>query len=879
MREGRRLAWASALVRAAAPLVPARLRAEWIAEWDAELAALADLPESSRRPIRRALGALPDAFWLRQRSIADIAVIDEIRIALRQVHQHAGFATTAAGILALGLGATVAMFCVTTQVLLRPLPYPDAERIVTVWETRAPDMEPLDVAPGNFLDWRERAQAFAHLSGVEPWSLDIAGNPRPEIWFAAKVTEGFFETFGLAPLAGRFFMPEDYRPGHDRVIVIGEAFWRQRFGADPTVVGRVVRTTEGQLYTIVGIAPAALEPRMHLTASGYRDVWLPKVIEEHEPRIRESGYWAAVGRLKPGISLEAAQAEMDALARQLAAEHPRAGERPGVRVLPLREHLVGDIRLAVALLAGSVVMVLLITCVNVANLLLARGAARGRELAVRAALGAGPRRLARQLLLEATVVAALGGLGGCLVAAWALAALGRLGPRTVPWIDTLHLDWRALVFAALATAAAALVAGALPAWRLTRVSLATAGRATSTPDRLQHRLRVALVVAEVAMALVLLAGAGLLIRSFVNLLRVDPGFERDNVVVAQVFAWDYNPSPAQLRTFFDTALARLEALPAVQQAGAVSAMPFIEANINIEGLFSIAGRPQPPDGSAPRAHLTVATPGYFRAMQIPLVAGRYFDDSDRAETRPVALISETLARRHWPPGDDPLGDRVRTQVSGRSLEAEIVGIVGSLRHDALDSGPRGEIFLPFAQRPFGSMTFVVRTADNASALLEEVRAAIWSANPSQPIYRSATLDELVDRTLTPRRFALSIAMGFAGIALLLAVAGVYGVLTAVLAGRLRELGIRVALGAGRRQIIGLVVGRALGLAGAGLAIGMAGSLVTGRLLQSVLFDTRPGDPATLAAAAGAMLVAIGLATVGPARRAVSTDPVVVLRVE
>ena len=867
-------------IRVAALLVPPGQRDEWRREWRAELASLDDLPFRIRRPARRALGAFADAFWLRQRSVADFDWIDDLRIGVRQLTQHTGFAVMTIGILSIGLAATVTMFSVTDQVLLRPLPYPDADGIVTLWETRVPSDEPLEVSPGNLLEWRQRARSsFAQLAGVDPYSLDVIGNSRPEVWFSARVTEGFFETFGVQPLLGRFFLPEEYQKGRDQVLVIGENFWRRRFAADRTIIGRTVSSSDSGPLTIVGVVPASFEPRLLPTGTGYRDVWQPKAIETFEPNLRTGGYWSAVGRLKPGITLAAAQAEMQAVSQQLAKEYPRTNEKTGVRLLPLREHLVGNVQLAVQLLAAAVVLVLLIACVNVANLLLARGSAREREIAVRVALGARRGRIIQQLLLESLLIAVLGGIMACALASWALSGIRQLGPATVPFIDRLHLDWRALAFAAGMSAAVALLSGLLPAFRVARSGLAAAGRQTTTSDASQHRLRAALVVVEVALALVLVTGAGLLIRSFVGLINVDPGFQRDRVLVTQVFAWDYNPTPAQLTTFFDRTMTQLRALPTVQEVGIVTAMPFIESNINIQGTFTITGRPQPQAAEAPRTHLTVATPGYFAAMRIPLKAGRYLDERDGASSSRVAVISEAMARHYWADGDNPIGDRVQFRFSGRPIEVEVVGIVGGLRHDTLDGDARDELFVPFGQQPYGSMTFVIRSAADASALQEPVRAAIWSINPNQTIYRSATLDELVQKTVSPRRFALAVIIGFAAIALLLAIAGVYSVLSAIMSARLREVGLRVALGASRGDILRLVLGRGLAMTALGLAVGLIGSVGAGRLLRSFLFGVTPVDPVALTASAAVMMFAAMTACYLPARRAAGADPISVLRVE
>jgi predicted permease len=431
----------------------------------------------------------------------------------------------------------------------------------------------------------------------------------------------------------------------------------------------------------------------------------------------------------------------------------------------------------------------------------------------------------------------------------------------------------------LVSAAAAVLAGVLPAYRIARSGLATAGRNTATGNAVQHRLRAGLVIVEVALALVLVAGAGLLIRSFVGLLNVDPGFQRERVMVTQVFAWDYNPTPAQMKSFFDTTISRLRLLPAVQEVGAVSAMPFIESNINIQGVFAVVGRPEVLQHEAPRTHFTVATPGYFPAMQIPLKAGRYLDERDGPDSRRVALISEAMMRHFWPRDDDPIGDHITFRFSGRPVDVEVVGVVGALRHSTLNGDARDELFIPFAQQPFGSMTFVIRSAGDASALLEPTRTTIWAVNPNQTVYRAATLDELVQNTVSPRRFALAVVAGFAAVALLLAIAGVYGVLSAIMHTRVRELGLRIALGASGWDIVRLVIVRGLLMTGTGLAIGLAGALGAGRLLQSFLFGITPQDPMVIGLSAAIMLAAALAACYVPARHAARADPIAVLRVE
>ncbi len=872
----RQLRWALHVVTMATPLVPRALRADWRREWHAELVA-ASQAAGSRGLVGYALGAFVDAFWLRQRTVADFDWIDDLRHGWRQMTANTSFAATAVAILAVGVGATVAMFSVTDQILLRPLPYPDADRLVTVWETRADTPGRLDVAPANFLDWRERVTSFETFAAAVPFGLNHTGGDEPEVFFAMQVTDGFFEAFPVQPLLGRLFRADEFAPGRNHVMVVHERFWRQRFGGDPSVVGRAF-DINGASVTLIGVVPETFQPHL-LPASAARHVWMPKIVQDWEPHIRTSGFWNVVARLKPDVTLEAAQAELAAISQQLGAEHPRTNHDVGALVVRVRDHMVGDVRGAFALLAVAVALVLIIACVNVANLLLARGMAREHEVAIRLALGASRPRVVRQLLTESLLVAAAGTLAGVWLAHAALRGVVQLGPASIPWIDTLHLDGRALAFAGVVAVAVALVSGLLPALRAGRAGLSSAGGRTTTAGRRSLRLRSALVVAEVALAFVLLAGAGLLLRSFVSLASVETGFTRANVLALQVFAEGQQPTAGRRARYIDEAVGHLAALPGVEAAGAVMAMPFIEVNINLEEVFTIASQPPPAEGETPRAFFSPATPGAFEALRVPLRRGRLFDDGDRAGRPLVALVSDTLAARYWPEGRDPIGDRIAFELAGQRGEAEVVGIVGAIRHDALTEPPRPEVFLPHAQAPAGSMTFVVRTAGDPRAAIEPAKAAIWAANPNQPIYRTATLDDLVARTTSPRRFALAIIVAFAIVALLLAAGGVYGVLSAVIGMRMRELGVRIALGATRADLVAAVMGRGLTLAAAGAAIGLAATLGAGQLIERFLFGVTPLDPVSVGAAAAALVAASVVACYLPARRAAGADPIEALRME
>lgn len=868
------------IVDLAARLVPARLRGDWRREWHGELAAAAAGDSARRGPaplVRHALGSFTDAFWIRQRDVADIDAIDDLRHGWRQLRQHAGFAITAVGILALSMAASVTAFSVVSQILLRPLPYPDPDRIVTVWERQIATPGKLDVAPGNFIDWRARATSFVQLAAADPYSYDYTGGDRPEALKALNVTEEFFDVFAVQPLAGRFFRPDEHKKGNHQVVVLTAALWRGRFGADPNIIGRAI-AIDSLPYVVVGVAPDDFQPHLLEDAPGDRQIFAAKVIEEYEPRIRVSGYWNVIGRLKDGVSIEQAQAEMAALSTVIEGENPRSNKGVRASVETLRDHLVGDVRPAVALFAAAVFGVLLIACVNVTNLLLARGAARQQELAVRTALGANRWRLVGQLLVETLLLASVASLAALVLAQAAMRGLSAWGPPEVLWINTLHVDGAALLFAAALAAAVAVAAGLVPAIRLSGTGLQGAGQRTTTGDRAQRRLRSGLVAAEVALALMLVSGTGLLIKSFVNLLNVDTGFRKDGVMVLQMFTWDRHPTPAALRSFHDRMVAKIEALPGVEAVGAVQAMPFIESNVDIRSAVRLLDQPAPAPGDEVRSSINIVTPHYFSVMGVRLISGRLLEARDGPEAPRVVLISEAFAERYLR-GLDPLGQRVEYRSSGRVAQAQVVGVVGALRHERLDEAPRAEILIPFAQSPSGSMTLVARTTVDPRTLIATAKAEIWSIDPMQTFYRTATLDELVSKTLTTRRFALIVLTGFAALALLLAAAGLYGVLSTIAAQYRREIGVRMALGAAWLDILRLVVVRGLGVAAAGVAMGLVGVIGASRVLESFLFSVAPTDPLAIGGAALLMLLVSAVACYIPARRAADADPVEALRFE
>jgi putative ABC transport system permease protein len=817
----------------------------------------------------------------------------DLKFSVRQLWSRPGFSLTAVLVIALGIGAATAIFSVLDTLVIRALPYGEADRIVTIWENnRESGLERDDVAPANFFDWREQGESFEAIAAADPYSLDLTGVERPEVIFSARVTEDFFEAFGTTALHGRTFLPEDYADG--KFVVIGERLWERRFGADQGLVGQAIEL-DGEPYTLVGVVPRSFNPHFSPSVEE-RDAWIPLVLQGWEQYTRGSRWWNVVAMLKPGVTIAQAQAEMDAISGRLAEDYPETNETIRANVVPLRDHLVGGARTALLVLQGAVVFLLLIACANVASLLLARGTERESEFAIRAALGAGRGRLIRQLLTESAALALIGGVIGILLANWTVDLIVALGPSELPRMDEIRVDGRVLGFAVSLAVGTALLFGILPSLHFSRPDLQGSMKdiRTVTAGSARRRIRNGMVVVEVALSVVLVVGAGLLARSFVSLLGVDPGFEKENVAALQIFRYEDDETPQERQQYFAEALDRIRALPGVQSAGVVSAMPLIEANIAIQQQFHIEGRALARPQDAPNTFLAIASEDYFRTMRIPVLDGRTFEDSDNADGVRVAVITESLARRHWP-NESPIGDRVQLvdddegagadeggdegDAGSTPVSWEIVGVVGQVRHDGLDHDSRPEIFLPAAQTSMGSMTFVARTDGDPAAYIQPIQSEIWALDPLQTFYRTATLEELLAKSVAARRFNLWLLGTFAVIALVLAAVGIYGVISYTTRTRTHEIGIRMALGARNDDVLRQVMIRGIQLTGIGIAIGFAGSLGLTRLMSSLLFGISATDPLTFVGVALLLAVVALAATYLPARRATEVDPVVALRVE
>jgi putative ABC transport system permease protein len=803
----------------------------------------------------------------------------DLRHALRQLAHAPGFTVVALLTLALGIGASTAIFSVLNSVLLRPLRYPDSDRLVVIRETWLPRFAELPVSPGHYFDWRAQASSFESLAALQladgipgrPGSYNLTGSGEPVRVSAARVTANTFATLGTPPALGRGLAPGDDRPGHDQVVVLSHGFWLRQLGGRRDVLGQTLRFDD-RPFTVVGVLPRdfALDRPF--------DVYTPAGFTAGEQSNRGGGHVLdVIGRLKPGVSIAQARGELQRIAARIAAQDPATSQGWGVKVTSLLEATVAGARPVLLALLGAVALLLLMACANVANLLLARAAARERELAIRAALGADRARIVRQLLTESVLLATLGGLLGVLIARVGLGALLALAPEGVPRAGEIAVDLRALGFACLLALATGITFGLAPVLRAAGIDLGEALKdgGHGAGDSRRQSLRGALVVAEVAIALVLLVGAGLLVRSVARLLQIDPGFRaRGAFAVSLSLPSRRYATPARQAAFADDAIARLAALPGVQSVGATAALPFSDDVINLIA-FRVAERPLA--GGWPTTYAFQVTPDYLPALGVPLLRGRLFDGRDVAAGAPVALINQAMARKLFG-GEDPIGRHIdAVRGGGPDQWREIVGVVGDVKQDRLDADAPLQAYAPFAQAPWPAMTFVVRAPSAPATLPAALRAAIAAVDPDQTITRIRRLDELLSRALARQQLAMWLFAIFSGAALLLAAVGIYGVMAYTVGQRTGELALRLALGAQARDVIGLVLAQGVRLIALGVAAGLAGASLFTRVLASLLFGVEAGDALTFAAVATLLALVGGAACLLPARRATKIDPTAALR--
>ncbi len=799
----------------------------------------------------------------------------DLKVAVRGLLRRPTFTLASLATFALGAGGVAAVFGAINGILLTPMPYPEPDRLVVAWEWSNSHSRQQEASPGNFLDWRERSTAFEYLVASEPYGLDWQSPDGPVYMPTWLVSENFFEAFGVAPLLGRTFRADEHEQGRGRVVVLGWARWQRQFGGDSNVVGRVI-TLDGAPWEIVGVMP-----RWFDALQGNDLIWAPKVLAGWEPTARTSPFWTVIGRVRPGMSIEQAGADLSRVTAQLAAEYPSTNASIGAVLVPITEQVVGGARRALWLLLGAVGVFLMVAAANVTGLQLARALDRGREFAVRTAIGATSSRMVRQLVTESLVLAGLGSALGFVLAMAGLGIVRRMAPPEVPRPEQLQADLPVLAVAIAVGFLTALVSGLTPALSAARSDPArglTEGGRALTAGPLARRFRAALVGGQFAFALVLLVGAGLLLRSFMALLTQDRGFQSDRVLVVVTQAWDYFPTPDARAEYVRQATERLTGVPGVEAVGMTSSIPLGE-HIGAEtGLVAIAG--QATDAAdLPEVHAVIATAGFFETLRIPLRGGRLFTPDDRAGTAPVAVVNDAFVRRFFA-GQDAVGQRIVLGISrAPHTEREIVGVVADVRREALHESARPAVYVPHAQAPTGAAGFVIRTAQDPERMVESLTKVFAGLHASMPVSSVTTLERLVGQSLRERRFLLVLLGGFALAGLGLAATGIFGVMSYITGERTREIGVRMAFGADRSMVLAMVLRDGGRLAGAGILAGLAGAFLTTRLLAGMLYGVRALDPLTFVAGA-ALLLAVGLvATWIPARRAAGLDPVDALRAE
>jgi putative ABC transport system permease protein len=804
----------------------------------------------------------------------------DVKFGARMLAKGRGFTVVALLTLALGIGANSAIFSFVNAILLRPLPYPDADRLVflTEWSEQVPEMS---FSLANFADLRDQNRVFDAVVAFRGQNYVLTGGPEPERLNGRQVTAGLFPTLGITPVLGRAFTPEEDRPGGDRVVLLSDGLWTRRFGRDPSVLGRSLVLND-EPYTVVGVMPGKLHGSWRQS-----DVWtslgrLEDTLGGPKERGNHPGVYV-IGRMKGGTTLAQARAEVEGIGRRLAEEYPASNARQSMTVQPALDALVGDLKPALLILLGAVAFVLLIACANVSNLLLARAQTRHKEIAVRTALGAGRGRVIRQLLVESLLLSLAGGALGLALAFAGVRGLIALSPASTPRIEDVGVDASVLVFTLAVSLATGVVFGLLPALQTARADTAEAlkegGRSSSAPGR--HRVRALLVVSEVSLALVLLVGAGLLLKSFWRLLAADPGFDAERVTTMTVnLPGARFDDPAKSRRFFDRVRDEMRAVPGVESFATTA--PLLG---HWQTSFTVEGRPEPPPGQRPSTDITRVSPEYFRTMGVRLLAGRTFTEQDREDKPSVCVIDETMAKAQWP-GEDPLGKRLRLGGGGHGPEnpwMTVVGIVGHVKNYGVDQESRVETYVPAAQMPVGFGVIVVRTAGDPGSVTAGIRRAVEAVDKDVPVFAVRPLADIVADGRAEKRLAAQLLGAFAALALVLAAIGIYGVMSQSVNQQTVDIGIRVALGARRADILKLVVGQGMALAGIGVGLGLllALSLAFGlaSALHAVLFHVSRTDPPTYTLVPLLLTTVALLACYLPARRALRVDPIRALRSE
>lgn len=805
----------------------------------------------------------------------------DLRYALRMLLKSPGFTAVAVLSIALGIGANTAVFSVINTVLLKSLPFKDPDTLMLVWGDTGTEYNRTgrnQVSATDVADFRSQNSVFAEVAAYTGWNPIISGDGEAERIPGIQVGDGFFKIMKGEPILGRVFTPEEQQDGKDLSIVLSFGLWQRRFGSDPKVIGRTVLLSS-RSYTVVGVMGRDFQPLPSTLVSPEGQFYRP-VAEAYDDSERDARHLRAIARLKPGVTVAQAQAEMKVIAQRLEREHPLTNKDQGVNVVSITDDTVGGLRRTLLVVFGAVIFVLLVACANVANLLLARSSARQKEITIRSAIGAGRRQLVKQFLTESLLLSLLGGGLGLLLAVWGTGLIERVGAGINPVFNGFRIDLRVLVFTFAASLCTGLIFGLAPALQMSRPNLAESlkeGGRSSGASATRNRLRGALVVAEIALTLVLLVSAGLLIRTMMGLGKVDKGFNAQNVLTMNLgLPGAKYPKPENVIAFYQQATRRIAALPGVKAAGITSVLP-LSANFDGRGL-AVEDHPKPP-GEELTVDMYVTTPGYLKALEIPLLKGRALAEQDTAGSLKIALINKTMADQLWP-REDPLGKRIK--LSGDKDPQPwrtIVGVVSDVSQYALDKQAPLQIYLPHEQFATSFNTIVVKTEGDPAALSAAVRREILAVDKDQAVYQVTTLDQLTAQSILLRRFFMLLLIVFSSLALILAAIGIYGVMSYAVTQRTQEIGIRMALGAGALDVLRLMLSNGMRLAFAGVALGLAGAFSLTRLMAALLFGVQPTDALTFIAVSLMLIVVALLACYIPARRATRVDPMVALRYE